>query len=91
MADFPIRDPNNVPMVWISDLGASGFLNGSINVTLLTNLWTPQSLGEGTVTVPPDLIVGARLRFDLFFAQQLRDTLDQIIQQNTKPDPMSVQ
>jgi len=76
-----IVDPNNVRVEFVNTVGGSGFLNGVLNLTLLTARWTP----DGTESVPVDLIVGSRLRFDLKCAQEIRDALDAIIESNSKP------
>lgn len=80
-----ITDPDNVPVTFISDVGGVGFLNGVINVTFVTARWTPDTTGPEPVR--PDLIISSRLRMDLFAAQQLRDHLTKVIEQNTKPMP----
>lgn len=80
-APLKIADPHEEPVKFVNSIGGSGFLNGVCNLTLLTARWTP----DGTEHVPVDLIVGSRLRFDLKLAQDIRDTLDGIIQANTRP------
>lgn len=80
-APLKITDPHCEQVKFVSMVGSSGFTNGVINVTMLTAQWTP----DGSDTVDPDLVVAARLRFDLKCAQELRDVLDGIIQANTKP------
>lgn len=81
MADepLPITDPYQVPVVFVNQVACSGFLNGNCNLTLATARFTPEG-GK----VAADLVVTSRLRMDLFCVQQLRDTLDQILTQNTK-------
>lgn len=76
-----ITDPDKVKVCFVNTVGGSGFLNGVINLTLLTALWTP----DGSETIPVDLIVGSRLRFDLKCAQDIRDALSVIIEAQTKP------
>jgi hypothetical protein len=78
-----ILDPHNVDVTFASAVGGSGFLNGVINLTLVTTRWTPEALGAEMV--PPDLVVSSRLRFDLKCAQDIRDALNAIIEANTKP------
>jgi hypothetical protein len=79
-----ITDPDNVPVKFVSLVGGAGFLNGVINLTLLTTRWTPDTLPQDQV--PPDLVVCSRLRFDLAVAQELRDVLNKQIEENTKPN-----
>lgn len=80
---LPIRDPENVRVTFVNEVANIGHLNGVINVTLLTAQWTPDGQGN----IPPDLVIGARLRFDLACAQQIHSMLGDIIKQNTKPAP----
>lgn len=76
-----ITDPNNVEIDYVNAVGGSGFLNGVVNLTLVTARWTP----TGSEDVPMDLVIGSRLRFDLKCAQEIRDTLNAILEANTKP------
>lgn len=82
-APLKITDPNNEQVKFVSMVGGSGFLNGIVNVTLLTARWTPDAIPSDHV--PIDLVVGSRLRFDLKCAQELRDVLNGIIEANTRP------
>lgn len=77
---LPVTDPDNVPVVFVSQVAGHGHLNGVINLTLATAKFTPR--GE---KIDPDMQVTSRLRMDLFCAQELRDALDGLIRQNTKP------
>lgn len=74
-----LNDPNNVRVTFVNDVAGIGFLNGVLNVTLVTARFTP--IGSA---VEADNIVSARLRMDLFCAQSLHTLLGQIIEQNTK-------
>lgn len=78
-----ITDPHKVPSIFVNSVCGSGFLHHVVNLTFATAQFTPAPDG----TIDPDLIVTARLRMDISCAQQLRDTLDRILQQlTTKPD-----
>lgn len=76
---LPCSDPHNIQVTFYNEVGNVGFLNGIINVTLITAQFTPQ--GDQIV---PDMVVASRLRFDLVCAQQLHQMLGQIIEANTK-------
>lgn len=78
--DPSITDPHRVPAVFVNSLVGRGFLNGVVNLTFATALFTPHE-----DKVDPDCIITCRLRMDLYCAQQLRDALDGLIRQNTKP------
>lgn len=78
---LPVSDDYRTPTVFVSQLVGSGFLNGVVNVTFGTALFTPNNDGG----VDPDLVITARLRMDLFCAQQLRDRLDAILADTMKP------
>lgn len=77
---LPVTDPHRVPSVFVNELAGSGSLNGVVNLTFATAMFTPMSDG----TVDPDLVITSRLRMDLYCAQQLLVTLTQIVEQNTK-------
>lgn len=81
-----ITDPNKIRVEFVNAVGGSGFLNGIVNLTLVTARWTP----TGSEDIPMDLVIGSRLRFDLKCAQEIRDTLNAIIEANTKPASKSV-
>lgn len=86
--DSPVAtDPNTVPVTFVNELEAIGFLNGVVNLSLMTARFTavrsmtdPGALAQ----VVPDMVVGARLRFDLALAMQLHAQLGAIIEANTK-------
>lgn len=73
-------DPNNVPVTFVNSVDGIGFLNGVVNVTMSTYRYTP--LEDDMVKA--DSVIAARLRFDLFCAQQLHKLLGDIIETNTK-------
>ena len=74
-----ILDPHAVPVTFVSDVAGIGFLNGVVNLTLVTARFTP--VGKD---VDADLVVASRLRFDLFCAQRVHEMLGNILEQNTK-------
>lgn len=80
-APLKIKDPDNVPVVFINDVVGIGFLNGVLNITMATARFTPEEIGG---TIPVDFAIASRLRMDLHCAQQLRDMLSDIIEKNTK-------
>lgn len=75
----PLTDPKNVEVVFINEVAGIGILNGVVNLTLSTALFTPQ----GNIVLQ-DKIVASRLRFDLFVAQNLHKLLGDILEANTK-------
>jgi hypothetical protein len=77
-----ITDPHLVPVVFVNEVLGTGFVNGVVNITLGTMQFTP-SLSDNEVD--PDWVISARLRMDMYCAQRLRDSLDAIIQKNTRP------
>jgi hypothetical protein len=77
---LPITDPYKTPTVFVNQVAGAGHLNGVVNITFTTAQFTPNSDGQ----VLPDLVITARLRMDLFCAQQLYAELGRIIAQNIK-------
>jgi hypothetical protein len=76
-------------VTYVTGLATWGFLNGVINVAFTTARFLPettQMIGEEpeTKVVSADYI-SANLRLDLNVAMLLRDALDGIIEQQTKP------
>lgn len=79
-----VTDPHHVPVVFANQVTVTGFLNGNVNVTLAVAQFTENDEGD----VQPDLVVAARLRFDLCCAQMLYQRLGHILSQNTvQPQP----
>lgn len=76
---LPISDVYKTPTVFVNQLVGSGHLNGVVNCTFATAQFTPV---DGAVQ--PDLVITARLRMDLFCAQQLYERLGAIIQETVK-------
>lgn len=70
-------------ITFVNTLAVSGFNNGVINLAFTTASFVPQEDGD-KVIVAVNEFISANLRMDLFCAQQLRDALDKIIEQNTK-------
>lgn len=82
MADeIKISDPYKTPTVFVNQIVGTGFVNGVCNVTFATAQFTPN---DGVIE--PDLVITARLRMDLFCAQQLYSELGKIMEQNIKTD-----
>lgn len=77
---LPVTDPHNVPITFANQVGGVGHLNNVVNVTLVAANFTPKVDGS----VDPDLVIAARLRMDMFCAQQLYDQLGKMIQQTVK-------
>lgn len=79
------------PVIFVNAVSVAGFQNGVVNVALTTFGFTPTiEEGTGKAMVATDEQLAANLRMDLFCAEQLRDHLDRIIKQNTKPAPDQV-
>lgn len=75
---------NKAEVTFVTGLATWGFLNGVINVSFTTAQFLPEVDGDTTKVVTADYI-SANLRFDLNVAQLLRDALDKIIEDQTKP------
>lgn len=88
---------NDANVTFISNLEVIGFVNGVINMALSTSQFVPKMVpidpdstaGAHHLVVVPEAKITANLRFDLWVAQIIRDRLDEIIQENTKPRVMS--
>lgn len=79
-------DPKSLPVpTFVNTLSVSGFMNGNVNMLLSATRWYPSSTQDGEVQVAVDEAPLVDLRFDLLCAQQIRDALDRIIEENTKP------
>jgi hypothetical protein len=76
-------DDKKCDIVFVNSLAVSGFSNGIINLAFATARFVPEENEDG-VNVVLDEFISANLRMDLFCAQQLRDRLDAIIEENTK-------
>ena len=77
---LPVTDPYRTPTTFVNQVVGSGHLNGVVNITFATAQFTPNADGK----VDPDLVISARLRMDLFCAQQLYEQLGKIIEQTLK-------
>lgn len=79
-------DPHNEPVKFIDTLEMIGFMNGVINLTFTTALFSAgRPSPNADVQVVTDPIVSCRLRMDLHLAQQVHTALGKIIASNTKP------
>jgi len=76
---------NKAEVTFVTGLATWGFLNGVINVSFTTAQFLPEVDDDGTTKVVTADIISANLRFDLNVAQLLRDALDKIIEEQTKP------
>lgn len=75
---------SNPDVTFVNNVAVSGFLNGVCNLSLSQSTFVPVQHADGTkVDIKHDVAVD--LRFDLYCAQQIRDVLDGIITNNTKP------
>lgn len=74
-------------VTFVNTMTVSGFLNGNVNLSFTTARFTvvPDIVSPGKGKVDPDEYPSLYLRMDLACAQQVRDALTQIIEQNTKP------
>lgn len=74
-ADAPeILDPQNTPIVFVDSVLAVS--PGPVS-NLVLGTWHQEPLPGGSVETQH--VIAARLRFDVRFARQLRDTLDALI------------
>lgn len=64
-------DPESVPVRIVDAVAAIGVLNGTINMTLVTN-----RVGHDGQRPQNDFVVAARLRMDLNVARFIRDQLN---------------
>lgn len=72
-------------VTYVTALEMSGFLNGVINLAFSTAQFVPVLDGEGKLVPSTSSKITANLRIDLMLAQILRDRLDDLISENTKP------
>lgn len=81
----------DVEVVYVTELEASGFLNGVINMAFSTYQFIPQYVpddgGGNKLVIAPAPMITANLRFDLRLAQIMRDRLNVLIEENTKMVP----
>jgi hypothetical protein len=71
----------DVPVTFVNSVLVSGFLNGIVNLSFSTAQFIPDGDGK----VKPAEILTANLRMDLYCAQQIHDSLANILEQQTKP------
>lgn len=87
ITSLTITDPYRVPVIFTNQLCGAGHLNGVVNLTFATARFSPQPDGK----IDPDLVISARLRMDLFCAEQLYAQLGLVIQQMTKANGTTAQ
>jgi hypothetical protein len=80
---------NDVKVVYVTELVASGFMNGIVNMAFSTYQFIPEyqppsAEDEGGFVVAPAPVLSANLRFDLRLAMILRDRLEALIEEHTK-------
>lgn len=80
-------DPKDLPKpLLVNNLAVHGFLNGVLNLAFTAANWYPMPNPDdpttGVVAIHEPVVLD--LRMDIMCAQQLRDALDKIIEQNTK-------
>lgn len=75
----------NADVVYVSNLAVHGFLNGVVNLCFQTAEFLPALDKDGKPAVATADYISANLRMDLNVAQQVRDVLDKIIEENTRP------
>ena len=82
---IPVTDPHRVQTVFVNEVIGSGHLNGVVNLTFATYLFTPASDGK----IDPDRVISSRLRLDGYCLHQLYAVLGGIIaeQNGDKPKP----
>lgn len=68
-------------VTFVNSMTVSGFLNGNVNLSFSTARFSAML----DSTVEADEYPSLYLRMDLACAQQVRDALDRLIEQNTKP------
>lgn len=82
-------DQKHVAPTFVNTLAINGFNNGICNLAFSTASWFPHTI-EGTVKVGLSEPITVDLRMDLACAQQVRDALDRILSEQTKPKPQDV-
>jgi hypothetical protein len=81
---LPVTDPHRIPITFVNQVVGSGHLNGVVNLTFAAAMFTPNK-----DRIDPDLVITARLRMDMFCAEQLYATLGSIISKNSKPESVN--
>lgn len=71
-----MKSLDDVGVVFVNTVVGRGVLNGIVNLSFGTLLFTPSDDGK---TIDPDLVVSARLRMDKLCAQQLHETLGELL------------
>jgi len=78
---YPITDPDNVPVRVINGVAQYGVVGSVVSLTLTTARYSFAPDGK----IEPDMVIAARLRFDLEVARIIRDRLDAQIEKLTAP------
>lgn len=82
-------DHKHVAPTFVNTLAVNGFLNGNVNLAFSAAHWYPVLVdGKSQVGISEPIVLD--LRMDLSCAQALRDALDRILSEQTKPKPESV-
>lgn len=71
-------------VTFVNAMTVSGFHNGNVNLSFTTARFTAIATDAGA-KVDTDEYPSAYLRFDLDVARQIRDALDKILAEQTKP------
>lgn len=69
---------------FVNNIGTFGCVNGVANISFVTHIHSPSPRDDGTVGVATSTEVTADLRMDLFCVQQLKETCEKILADNTK-------
>ena len=83
--------PKDADVILVNNLEVSGILNGVINLAFSTSQFIPvvqekeDDPGVYETMVGVANVITINMRMDLWLAQQVRDRLDALIEQNTKP------
>ncbi len=78
---YVVTDPDNVPVKVVNAVAQYGVIGSLVSLTLTTARSSFSPDGK----VEPDMVVAARLRFDLEVARILRDRIDAQIKLLTAP------
>ncbi len=79
-------DQKYVVPTFVNTLAVNGFMNGVCNLAFSVAHWYP-SIQDGKPVVAVSEPIVLDLRMDLACAQAVRDALDRIISEQTKPKP----
>lgn len=82
-----MKSLDDVGVVFVNTVVGRGVLNGIVNLSFGTLLFTPSDDGQ---SIDPDLVVSARLRMDKICAQQLYETLGDLLASIEKAEAEAV-